>query len=84
MLFSLKGLAFTLLLSTTVFGTAVDTAEYLEEMAQVKGIDVSSQQGNLNWRAARTAGYSFAYIQATDGKGKGDGTLVVRGAATLF
>ena len=39
MLFSLKGLASTLLLSTAVFGTAVDTAEYLEERDQAKGID---------------------------------------------
>jgi hypothetical protein len=82
MLFSLKGLASTLLLSTAIFGTAVDTAEHLEKRAQAKGIDISSRQGHFNWGVARLAGYSFAYIQATDGEGKGDGTLVVRGADT--
>lgn len=33
----------------------------------VKGLDVSSHQGNVNWRGAWTNGARFAYIKATEG-----------------
>lgn len=33
----------------------------------IHGIDVSRWQGDINWRQARAAGVSFAYIKATEG-----------------
>lgn len=33
----------------------------------IHGIDVSRWQGEINWRQARDAGVSFAYIKATEG-----------------
>ncbi|TLP69099.1 glycoside hydrolase [Parasedimentitalea maritima] len=33
----------------------------------IHGIDVSRWQGDINWRQARSAGVSFAYIKATEG-----------------
>jgi len=77
MLFSLRALASALLLSTVAFGAAVESAEHLAKRAQPKGIDVSSIQGNVNWDTVSSKGVSFAYIKATEGTGKGDGTLVV-------
>ncbi|MCF7698071.1 glycoside hydrolase family 25 protein [Loktanella sp. M215] len=33
----------------------------------IHGVDVSRYQGNVDWRAARASGISFAYIKATEG-----------------
>ena len=72
---NLKALVPTLLgLSTTVFGPIED----LEIMAQPKGIDVSSHQGNVNWNTVVSNGISFAYIKATEGTGKCNGALIAR------
>ena len=83
MFFSLKTLASTLLLSTAAFGVAVDTAGHLEKRAQPKGIDVSSHQGDVNWNTVKANGNVFAYIKATEGTGRSNGTLVVRNVADL-
>ncbi|GAA3338183.1 lysozyme [Amorphoplanes nipponensis] len=37
--------------------------------AGVKGVDVSSHQGSVNWSAAWSAGARFAYVKATEGTG---------------
>ncbi|AGT09513.1 glycoside hydrolase family 25 protein [Paracoccus aminophilus] len=34
---------------------------------EVHGMDISRYQGNIDWRAARQAGISFAFIKATEG-----------------
>ena len=81
MFFALKTLASALLLSTTVFGVAVD---HLEKRAQPKGIDVSSYQPDVNWKTVKSKGISFAYIKATQGTSKGGGMLVVQGADSSF
>ncbi|MFJ6002737.1 GH25 family lysozyme [Arthrobacter sp. NPDC092385] len=37
--------------------------------AGIQGIDVSSHQGNVDWRGARIQGVEFAYVKATEGTG---------------
>ena len=37
--------------------------------AGIQGIDVSSHQGAVAWRAARSQGAEFAYVKATEGRG---------------
>ena len=74
MLFGLKALASALLLSTTAFGVAV---EHLVKRAQPKGIDVSSNQGSINWKNVADKGISFAYIKATEGTSESRGMPVV-------
>jgi len=32
-----------------------------------KGIDVSHWQGTINWNSVKSAGYTFAFIKATEG-----------------
>ena len=81
MFFALKTLASALLLSTTVFGVAV---EHLEKRAQPKGIDVSSYQPDVNWKTVKSKGISFAYIKATQGTSKGGRVLVVRSVDISF
>ena len=74
MLFSLKALASALLLSTAAFGVAIDSTEHqLVKRAQPKGIDVSSNQGSINWKNVADKGITFAYIKATEGTSKGGG-----------
>ena len=73
-------LASVLLLSTAAFGADVRPAGYFEVAAQPKGIDVSSHQGNVNWDTVAHSGVAFAYIKATEGTGKHDGTLIVQNA----
>jgi len=77
MMFNLKALTSTILLSTAVFGVAIGTLGHFEISAQPKGIDVSSYQGNVDWNAAVAKGVSFAYIKATEGNGRAGGTLVM-------
>lgn len=48
----------------------VVAATPMEKRAQPKGIDVSSHQGNVDWTAQKNAGYTFAYIKATEGTGE--------------
>ena len=84
MLFNLKALASALLLSTTAFGVAVDSVEHLEKRAQPKGIDVSSNQGSINWKTVATKGVSFAYIKATEGTSEDDSAPTVQNADALF
>lgn len=38
----------------------------------VHGIDVSTWQGDINWRAARAAGVNFAFLKATEGGDRAD------------
>ena len=84
MLFNLKALASALLLTATAFGVAVDSGEHLEKRAQPKGIDVSSNQGSINWKTVAAKGVSFAYIKATEGTSKDDYMLVARNADIAF
>ena len=84
MLFSLGALASALLVCTAVFGAAIEPAAHLQKRAQPKGIDVSSHQGDVNWSTVVTNGVSFAFIKATEGTSKGDGTLTVRNANISF
>jgi GH25 family lysozyme M1 (1,4-beta-N-acetylmuramidase) len=57
----------------TVTGAAVLVAGILVAAApasaasSVRGMDVSSHQGNVNWRAAWNNGARFAYVKATEG-----------------
>jgi GH25 family lysozyme M1 (1,4-beta-N-acetylmuramidase) len=37
--------------------------------SSVKGMDVSSHQGNVNWQGAWNNGARFAYVKATEGTG---------------
>ena len=84
-MFGLKALASALLLSTAAFGLAVDSSEHqLVKRAQPKGIDVSSNQGTINWRNVADKGNSFAYIKATEGTSKSDGVPVVWSADVPF
>jgi len=72
---NLKVLVSALLgLSTTVFGPVED----LEMMAQPKGIDVSSHQGEVNWKTVVSNGISFAYIKATEGTSRCNSVLIPR------
>lgn len=43
-----------------------------------KGIDVSTLQGDIDWRAVRAAGVDFAMIKATQGRGEGASTKNLR------
>ncbi|MEG0615639.1 MAG: GH25 family lysozyme, partial [Oscillospiraceae bacterium] len=36
---------------------------------ELKGIDVSKWQGNIDWNAVKSAGIQFAMIRATAGTG---------------
>jgi len=36
-------------------------------MANLKGLDVSHWQGNIDWSAVKKAGYAFAFIKLTEG-----------------
>ena len=80
MLFDLKTLISALLFSTTVLGVAVESSEHLEKRAQPKGIDISSIQGNVNWKTVVSKGVSFAYIKATEGTSKGNYTPAMQNA----
>ena len=85
MLFSLKALASALLLSTAAFGVAIDSTEHqLVKRAQPKGIDVSSNQGSINWKNVADKGISFAYIKATEGTSRSRGVRVVCSADVPF
>jgi GH25 family lysozyme M1 (1,4-beta-N-acetylmuramidase) len=57
------GVAATTLL-TTLGSTAASAAP-----AGLKGLDVSSYQGNVAWSTVKSNGASFAYIKATEGTG---------------
>ena len=84
MLFDLKALASVLLLSTAILGAAVESLEHLEKRAQPKGVDVSSNQGSINWKTVADKGISFAYIKATEGTGNGSGTPITWNAEIPF
>ncbi len=45
-------------------------------MAEVKGIDVSHHQGEIDWEAVASAGIAFAYAKATDGTSFKDSRFV--------
>ncbi len=44
----------------------------------MKGIDVSTLQGNIDWGKVKAAGYDFAMIKATQGRGEGAATRLLR------
>ena len=84
MLFHLKALVSALLLSTAVFGAAVERVKDLQKRAQPKGIDVASYQCNVNWNTVAANGISFAYIKATEGTSEHNGMVVVWSADIAF
>ena len=85
MLSSLKALASTFLLYSVVLGVVVEVPGHFEVNAQPKGIDVSGWQGNVDWGAVVNNGVSFAYIKATEGTSRTNGTLIATpGADILF
>ena len=43
-------------------------------MKELKGIDVSTLQGDIDWKRVRAAGIDFAMIKATQGRGEGAAT----------
>ncbi len=65
----LQILTFAILsLSLGVFGTPVGGSEStLVKRANPQGIDVSNNQGSLNWAKIKSQGVQFAYIKATEG-----------------
>ena len=48
-------------------GTVVAPAPASAGVSSVRGMDVSSWQGNVNWQAAWRHGARFAYVKATEG-----------------
>lgn len=68
MLVDRKALKSVLFSSATLFGVVVGSAEDLQRRDQLKGIDLSYQ--DIDWKSNRDNGVTFAYIQATAGKGK--------------
>ncbi len=40
-------------------------------MKELKGIDVSTHQGDIDWKRVRASGIDFAMIKATQGRGEG-------------
>ena len=44
----------------------------------MKGIDISTLQGNVDFKKVRAAGYEFAMIKATQGRGEGAATRLLR------
>lgn len=40
-------------------------------MTELKGIDVSTHQGDIDWKRVRASGVDFAMIKATQGRGEG-------------
>lgn len=47
-------------------------------MKELKGIDVSTLQGDIDWKRVRAAGVDFAMIKATQGRGEGVETKKLR------
>lgn len=43
-------------------------------MTELKGIDVSTHQGDIDWKKVRASGVDFAMIKATQGRGEGADT----------
>ena len=76
----LKALVSALLLSPLAFGAAVGIPEDLQKRDELEGISLSFFRDNVNWNDLAAQGLSFAYIAATGGYGKWDGTTFVRNA----
>lgn len=47
-------------------------------MTELKGIDVSTLQGDIDWKRVRASGVDFAMIKATQGRGEGVETKKLR------
>lgn len=47
-------------------------------MTELKGIDVSTLQGDIDWKGVRASGVDFAMIKATQGRGEGVETKKLR------
>lgn len=47
-------------------------------MSELKGIDVSTLQGDIDWKRVRASGIDFAMIKATQGRGEGVETKNLR------
>ena len=77
----LLALESALLLSTTLFGVVLVSAENLQKRAQATGIDISYE--DVNWQTAHDNGNSFVYIQATAGKGERAATLIAQRTDTF-
>ena len=84
MSFGFKAFASALFLSAAVFGLTVQIPGHFEINAQPKGIDVSSHQGDVDWRAVVANGVSFAYIKATEGTSEAVACSESCGALTSY
>jgi GH25 family lysozyme M1 (1,4-beta-N-acetylmuramidase) len=84
---------------TTHEGSAQDTGSALRvcpaPSANVRGIDVSTYEGDVQWSAVKQAGYAFSFARVSDGLGTRDETFarnwrgmksvgIVRGAYQYF
>ena len=76
----------TAFLSMVAFDATVGPIQRVEVTTQtlLKGIDVSANQKNIKWDTLPKDGVVFAYIKATEGKGKCVGALVVQDADVPF
>ena len=63
----LAGCAVALVASGTVLLNPPSPVDY-----PVRGIDVSSYQGDIDWRAIASQGVAFAFVKATEGSGFAD------------
>ena len=52
-----------------IYNIAVKSGRRAAEKFEVRGVDVSSYQGEIDWAVLRDAGISFAFIKATEGSG---------------
>jgi GH25 family lysozyme M1 (1,4-beta-N-acetylmuramidase) len=73
-----KALALALLYSTAILGAAVEIPGHFEIKAQLKGIDISNYQRNVDWKDVVAHGVSFVYIKATEGTSKGTAKFAMR------
>lgn len=64
-MFDFRAFLSTPLFPTTVFGVVVWSAGDLTKRDQAKKIDVSSEQGDLDWSTVAAKGFSFAHIKVT-------------------
>jgi lysozyme len=63
------GLAVVLALGAAGMWTGVLHLPYPSRDAfPVRGVDVSNHQGSIDWQRVRSAGYSFAYVKASEGR----------------
>ena len=56
-----------ILLAAVTPAAAGDIPEAIQRPGVLRGIDVSHHSGHVDWEQVRAAGFSFAYVKATEG-----------------